>query len=204
MPSPLRSTPRLSSVCWISSGLTASAVGVVKSLSALLSQEASDWLIDVQEALVQLALVQEAEVQLALVQDADVHEADVQDALVHEADVQEALVHEADVQLALVQEASAFAALVQLAASKTGSVPPAGSATRKRLSARFGLGGFVSAAALAASTSPTPSDQLGAAVGFAVSISAPLTWSGVQFGCSASSTAAVPETTGAANEVPES
>src|SRR5919201_1230607 len=169
MPSPLRSTPRLSSVCWISSGLTAAAVGVVKSLSALLSQDASDWLIDVQEALVQQALVQEA----------DVHEA-------------------------LVQEASAFAALVQLAASKTGSVPPAGSATRKRLSARFGLGGFVSAAALAASTSPTPSDQLGAAVGFAVSISAPLTWSGVQFGCSASSTAAAPETTGAANEVPDS
>ena len=39
--------------------------------------------------------------------------------------------------------------------------------------------------------------------GCAVSISAPFTWSGVQVGCAARTAAAVPETTGAANEVPD-
>ena len=51
-------------------------------------------------------------------------------------------------------------------------------------------------------TSPTPS-AVPAAVGFAVSMRAPLTWSGVQPGYLASSCAAAPETTGAANDVPD-
>jgi hypothetical protein len=198
----LRSTPRVSSVCVISS-VEAYCV-VPRSLSALLSQDASDVLIDVQDA-----LVQEADVQLALVHEADVHDALVHEALVHEAlvqeaDIQLALVHEASVHEALVQDASAFAALVQLAASNTGTEPPVGSATTNLFRARFGFGGFVSAAALAASSSPTPSAIGDAEVGLAVSMRAPLTWSGVQFGCSASRIAAAPETTGAANDVPES
>ena len=42
-----------------------------------------------------------------------------------------------------------------------------------------------------------------AAVPLAVSMSAPLTWSGVQLGYFARSCAAAPATTGAANEVPD-
>ena len=141
------------------------------SLAALATQDAADWLIEVQEALVQAAevheaLVQEADVQLALVQ-----EADVQLAL-----VQEALVQEAEVQLALIQAGFTVAALVQLAASKTGSDPPAGSAVRKPSRARLGLGGLIARAALAASISPTPNDWGAASgVGRAVSMSAPFT-----------------------------
>ena len=63
----------------------------------------------------------------------------------------------------------------------------------------------VDATARVAVISPSP-----AARGFplrtarAVRIRAPLTWSGVQLGWRASISATVPETTGAANDVPES
>src|SRR5215210_4037241 len=187
-PSPFRSSPSSSSVATISSGVICPTVPA--SFSALLVHEASVSLV-----LVQLADVHEADVHDALVQLADVHEADVQDALVHEAEVHEALVqlaevHDAEVHEALVQEAPSCAALVQLAASK--SVPPvAKSETRNWSSPAFGLGGETRAAARAMSISPTPTDS-GAAAGVALTviISAPLTWPGVQVGCSASSTAA--------------
>src|SRR5690242_5372351 len=71
--------------------------------------------------------------------------------------------------------------------------------------ARFGLGGELNDAAEAGLTSPTPDAKAGPfGTGLAVSIRAPLIWSGVQLGCRASSWAAAPATTGAANEVPES
>ena len=158
----------------------------------------------VHEAFVQEAAVHEAFVQEAAVHEALIHEAAVQEAFVHDAAVHEAFVHEAAVQEAAVQEASALAAFVHDAASKTGTEPPAGSATTKRSRARFGLGGLVTAVILPPLTSPTPSVQPVAAVADVVSISAPLTWSGVQSEWRASRSAAIPETTGAANDVPES
>jgi len=77
----------------------------------------------------------------------------------------------------------ARAASLQLAALKTGMEPPLGSGPTNCSRAAFGFGGFESAAAAAVLISPTPSDH-GAAnsVAFAVSINAPLTWPGVQFG----------------------
>ena len=51
-------------------------------------------------------------------------------------------------------------------------------------------------------TSPTPR-AVPAAVDFAVSMSAPLTWSGVQLGYLARSCAAAPATIGDANDVPD-
>jgi hypothetical protein len=74
------------------------------------------------------------------------------------------------------------------------------------LSAAFGLIGFTTALAAAALTSPAP-EAIGLApdpTGLVVCMSAPFTWSGVQFGCRARSWAAIPATTGAANEVPDS
>src|SRR5712691_4548738 len=132
-------------------------------------------------------------------------EAAPQEAAPQEAVPQEAVPQEAAPQEAAPQEASLRAAVPQLAASKTGVRPPFGSATRNCLSARFGLGGLVTREARSASTSPTPAES-GAALGtaFADSISAPLTWSGVQSGCRASRQAAAPATIGAAKEVPES
>ena len=65
-------------------------------------------------------------------------------------------------------------------------------------------GGLVSAAAAPASISPTPAERPAAfGTGCAVSMRAPFTWSGVHSGCRASSSAAAPETIGAANEVPD-
>src|SRR5919204_5370670 len=97
-------------------------------------------------------------------QDADAHEAVDQEAAPHEAVFQEAALQDADDQEAEFQDASAFAAFDQLAASKTRPEPPAGSETTYLLSARFGFGGELSAAALSALISPTPS-ELGAAGG---------------------------------------
>src|SRR5207253_552473 len=91
----------------------------------------------------------------------------------------------------------------QVAVSKTGTGPPAGSGTRKRSIAAFGFGGSATSAAAAASTSPEPdASEVPSAVCAALSMSAPFTWSGVHVGCAASTSAAAPETTGAANEVP--
>src|SRR5436190_20454686 len=117
----------------------------------------------------------------------------------------EAMPQDAMPQDAMPHEASDSAVMPQLAASNTGALPPSGSGTTNAFSARFGLGGADSASAAAASTTPTPSEYGLAAPGTsAVSISAPLTWSGVQPGCAASRSAAMPATSGAENDVPES
>src|SRR5919204_327316 len=135
-----------------------------------------------------------AEAQLASLQEAVAQLADDQDAA-----AQEAALHEA-----LDQDASAFAAEAQLAESKTGA-PVAGLLVMNLSSARFGLGGLVSSIERPAFTSPTPSDMLEAfGSGFAPSISAPLTWSGVYSGCLPRIRAATPLTIGAAKDVPES
>ena len=67
----------------------------------------------------------------------------------------------------------------------------------------FGFGGVVTVRAATTFSSPTPSDP-GAAAGVALAetMSAPLTWSGVQSGCWASSIAAAPATIGAEKDVP--
>jgi hypothetical protein len=67
----------------------------------------------------------------------------------------------------------------------------------------FGFGGFDTAAAARTSISPTPAASGGPAIGRAVNISAPLTWSGVHDGCRARICAAAPATTGAAKDVPD-
>src|SRR5712691_7108557 len=139
----------------------------------------------------QVKLDQEAEDQVALDQEALDHEADDHDAL-----DQEALDHEADDHEADDQEALDCAALDQLAESNTR--PPLPSLTTNWSRPAFGFGGSVTPAAPAAETIPTPRSKDGeSAYGCAVTISAPLTWSGVQLGCIASRSAAAPATTGA-------
>src|SRR5689334_4269357 len=98
----------------------------------------------------------------------------------------------------------ALAASSQETSSKT---TPSSSAsfTRKASSARFGFGGDETSAAPGAETSPTPPALFRTLRnGSAFSISAPFTWSGVRFGLTVSSAAAMPETIGAEREVPES
>jgi hypothetical protein len=148
-----------------------------------------------QEAAAQEALFQEADAQLAFAQEAFAQLAAFQDALAQLALAQEALF-----QLAWFQEAFAVAAFAQLAESKTW--PPVPSGPTKALRPRFGFGGLVTSNAPFALTSPTPS-AMPAAVGRALSMSAPLTLSGVQLGFFARVRAAAPETTGAEKDVPD-
>jgi hypothetical protein len=97
----------------------------------------------------------------------------------------------------------AEAVLAQLAASK--AFPPETSVVTNLFSAAFGFGALESATAFAMSTTPTPAESgAESPAGRAVTISAPLTWSGVDVGCAERIWAAAPATTGAANEVPES
>src|SRR5690348_1233857 len=103
------------------------------------------------------------------------------------------------------QETFAFAVSDQLTASKIGRPPPAGSGARNCSSALFGFGALLAVTDLTAFTSPRPSEPGTAeGVGRAVAISAPLTWSGPHVGLRATICAAIPDTIGAANEVPES
>ena len=68
----------------------------------------------------------------------------------------------------------------------------------------MGFGGSATAAAAAARAMPTPSEPGAAApAGSAVSISAPLTWSGDHDGCAARICEAAPATIGAAKDVPD-
>src|ERR1700730_13688582 len=106
-------------------------------------------------------------------------------------------------------QATAFQALSARAAAcqAWGSnvrVPPATAALTNLFRPAFGFGGlFRYQRAAAMFTSPTPSEPFAAiGSGVAVTMSAPFTWSGVQSGCCAISSAAAPATTGAANEVP--
>jgi hypothetical protein len=129
--------------------------------------DAAAQLAAAQLAAAQDALFHEAAAHEALDHEACAHEALFQDALAHEAELHDALFHEA-----LFQEAFAVAVLAQLAESKAS--PPAPSEPTNWFSARFGFGGLVTCVAAFALTSPTPS-AMPAAVGCAVSMSAPLT-----------------------------
>jgi hypothetical protein len=187
-------SPRSAANCASSASLRYSPFSDGASTSALSDQEA-----DAHEALAHEAADCES-----LAQDAEAQDAEAHDALAQEALDQDAEAHEASDQDADAHEAFAEAVLAQLAESKT--LPPLrGSVTRNLSSARFGFGALVRATAFATSTTPTPSES-GAAVGvlLAVTISAPLTWSGVHVGCVARICAAAPDTIGAENEVPES
>ena len=167
--------------------------------SALSAQEAEAHEAEAQEAEAQEAEAHEADAHEAAAQDAEAQEAEAHDAFAQEAEAQEAEAHEAE-----AQEASLWATFAQLAALNIGPVPSSAGPTNW-FRAAFGFGGLVTAAALVASTMPTPREP-GAALGvsFAESMSAPLTWSGVHSGWRASTCAAAAATTGAANEVPES
>src|SRR3954447_13013922 len=101
------------------------------------------------------------------------------------------------------QDMLAFAALDQLIASSAGSEPPAGVATNLSRPL-FGLGVYSELTARLATISPTPAAAGSRMTRRAVRMRAPFTWSGVQLGCRASICATVPETTGAANDVPDS
>src|SRR5919204_4787241 len=136
-----------------------------------------------QAAAAQLAAFHEAAAHEAAAHDALFHEAAAQLAAAHEAFAQEAVFHEAELQEALFQEAlfhdaSAWATLAQLAASKAS--PPEPSERTNWSSARFGFGALATIVAAFASTSPTPSALPAAELRCALTISAPLTWSGVQ------------------------
>src|SRR6266568_1595522 len=112
--------------------------------------------------------------------DASAAEAEAHDALAHEAEAQDALAHEAE-----AHEASVAAVLAQEAVSTTGVESPLGSGTRNWSRAAFGFGGSVSSSACCRFSSPAPAEPGAASgTGLALSISAPLTWSGVQSGCS--------------------
>src|SRR5256885_5169048 len=124
---------------------TAYASGAaLESPSAASSQLASSMAASVQVASVQVASVQVASVQVASVQVASVHVASDQVA---------------SSQVALLLTLSS-----QLAQSKTGAEPPFGSEVRNWSRAAFGFGGFESAAAFPAFTSPAPI-EFGAAFG---------------------------------------
>src|SRR6266581_2822338 len=134
----------------------------------------------------------------ALSQEALFQEAEFQETLFQETLFQEAEFHDALSQEALFQDAFARAAPIHAVLSKVLEFTNASSA-------RFGFGGAVTFAAASAVSSPTPLDAPTAGlIVRAVTISAPLTWSGVQSGWRARMSAAVPDTTGAANDVPES
>src|SRR6266567_2116744 len=131
-------------------------------------------------------------------QETSFHETLFQEALFQEALFQEAEFQETLFQEALFQDAFVWAVPIHEALSKVLEFTNASSA-------RFGFGGAVTFAAASAVNSPTPLEAPTAGLIIrAVTISAPLTWSGVQSGWRARMSAAAPDTTGAANDVPES
>src|SRR5579859_4397842 len=165
---PSAPTMRPSSASASSSSSGSSKAGTPTSAPALSAEDVS-----LHEASLHDASLQEAVPQAVVAHDAVVHEKLDHQASLHEASLQDASLHEADARAAFAHEA----------ASKTGSDPPFGSCTTNCSSARFGLGGETTNAAAGSLTTPTPSEPGAAAgVGFAVSMSAPLIWSGVQPG----------------------
>ncbi len=127
-----------------------------------------------------------------------VQETSLQETESQETSLQETESHETESQDTSVHETS-----VQLTASNTG---PSALAITNRLSARFGLAAFFGRVpARAALTWPTPQEP-GAACGTARAraIIVAFTSSGVSAGKRARSWAAMPETTGVANDVPDS
>src|SRR6266567_4736305 len=115
-----------------------------------------------------------------------------------EEEFQETSFHETLFHDALSQEAFVWAVPVHAVPLKVLEFTNASSA-------RFGFGGAVTFAAASAVSSPTPLEvPTPGLIVRAVTIRAPLTWSGVQSGWRARMSAAAPDTTGAANDVPES
>src|SRR5947207_4815222 len=152
-----------------------------------------------QETLFQETLFQEAEFQETLFQEAEFQETLFQEALFQEAEFQDALFQET-----LFQDAFPSAVLFQ-DAELNARPPVVGSLATNWSMPAFGFGGLSTAAALFAVISPTPAGPPTAPLtGRVVSIRSPLTWSGVKLGCRARISAATPDTTGAANDVPES
>src|SRR3954453_3953938 len=102
------------------------------------------------------------------------------------------------------QDMLALAELAQLIESNDGLVSDPAGVARNFSRPWFGFGWYADVAARLATISPTPAGAGSRVTLRAVRISAPFTWSGVQLGCRASICATVPETTGAANDVPDS
>ena len=158
---------------------------------------ASSWEASFHEALFQEASFQEALFQEALFQEALFQEASFQEALFQEALFQEALFQETE-----FQDAFAWAVLFQEALSK-----PAARAVKAAVTELLEREVRVRRVVLARRPRARLDDADAACAAdicgpLAVSISAPLTWSGVKFGCRARMFAAAPATTGAANDVP--
>jgi len=147
-----------------------------------------------QEAFAQEAFAQEAFAQEAELQEAELQEAELQDALDHDALDHEAEFHEA-FELAVAYQALALNSGLPVALfTDTNWFRPA-----------FGFARPEALAAAAPLTTPTPRAPAEAYLAGTetVCMIAPLTWSGVQLGCLAMIAAAIPETTGAANDVPD-
>src|ERR1051326_1901352 len=141
--------------------------------------------------------------------EASAHEASTHEASAHEAALQDASPHEAALQDASPQDASpqeasphdALLLTVSFQLAELNARPPSASLTRNPFNALFGFGGVeVYDAALPPFSSPTPAEPnvVAPGTGLAVTINAPLIWSGVHDGCRANSCAAAPATTGAA------
>ena len=195
--------------------LRSASVGVaLPSATSPSAASAVDWLFHealFQDAEFHEALFQDAEFHDALFQDAEFHDAlfqdaEFHDALFHDAEFQDAEFHDAEFHDAEFHEALAIAALFHDALLKLAPVVvPALPETTNASRPAFGFGGDEALTASEAWIVPTPpASPTPAASGAAVSMRAPLTWSGVQFGCTARMFAAAPLTIGAANEVPES
>ena len=136
--------------------------------------------------------------------DAELHEALDQEALDQEALDQEALDQDALDHDALFQEAFAIATDIHAEPSNVGS-PVEPSVETNWFRPAFGLTRPSVASAAVPLTMPTPrapSEMYPFGVPV-LTMSAPFTWSGVHSGWRERIVAAIPETTGAANEVPD-
>src|SRR4029453_6120925 len=141
--------------------------------------------------------------------DTSAHETSAQETESQETSAQDTTLHAASAQETSVQETESqetldLAESSQLTESKVFPLPLE-SGLRYWPSALFGFGGRVTSAALLICSSPTPTEpSVAPSTIFVESISAPLTWSGVNSGCRARICAAAAEITGAAKDVPES
>jgi hypothetical protein len=146
-----------------------------------------------------------ASLQAAVPYAADAHAASLHAASLQAALDHAALDHAASLQAAASHAVFAFAAEAHAAALNTFVTPSAAVVMNwSRPAFGFGSAAFaLSDRAAGMFSSPTPSEPFGAdGTGDAVIISAPLSWSGVQFGFLLSSIAAAPATIGAENDVP--
>src|SRR5689334_6679360 len=146
---------------------------------------------------------QETSAQETSAQETSAQETESHETSAHETVLHAASAHETSAQETESHETFAFATSDQLTALN--DRPPVRSLVMNWSSALFGLGGVLTAFALLTWISPTPTEPSGVpSTGLVDTISAPLTWSGVNSGCFARICAAAAEITGAANDVPES